>query len=121
VVQLLWELYSACPSLAEDPAKRHELHNLIAYLREHKGRMRYCDYKKAGLPLGSGGIESAVDRVVQERLRERGRRWSPDNADRMVCLRSMVLSGELPALFQRRRQAALEGIRTFLEPLQQAA
>lgn len=119
--QLVGELYRARPSVGEDPEKRHELRKLIAYVREHEHRMRYKEYEDAGLPLGSGGVESAVDQVVSERLRERGRRWHPDNADRMVCLRTTVLSGELPALFARRRQAALNAARPFLELLQHAA
>jgi hypothetical protein len=118
--QLVEELRQALPADA-DPAVLREWENLLAYLEEHREHMRYWEYEAAGLPIGSGAVESAVDLVIEERLRERGRRWRLENADRMMCLRAMVLSGELRWLFERRRAAAVEATRAFLEPLQQAA
>ena len=119
--EVIAALYRGRPNVVENPKTHHEVLNAIRYLREHRHRMRYWEYEKAGLPIGSGGIESAVDLVIEERLRERGRRWRLENADRMMCLRATVLSGELKPLFQRRRQAALEAGRAFFEPLQHAA
>lgn len=118
--RMVEELRQALPAEADAETLR-EWKNLLAYLDEHRQHMRYWDYEAAGFPIGSGAVESAVDLVIEERLRERGRRWQLENADRMLCLRAAMLSGELRPLFGRRRAAALEAARPFLEPLQQAA
>ena len=40
---------------------------LIAYYKENLKRMRYSAFKKRGLLIGSGAIESAHRNVLQER------------------------------------------------------
>lgn len=117
---MIGELYRARPSVVSDRKGHHEVLKAIRYLRQHRHRMRYWEYEEKGLPIGSGGIESAIDQVMVTRLRGPGMKWNLAHADDMLCLRGALLSGEIPAIIQRRKAACREKIRRYLEPLQQA-
>ena len=50
------------------------------------GRMR-CDlYRRRGLPVGSGIVESACKRIVGSRLKGAGRRWSKAGANAVLAI-----------------------------------
>lgn len=101
--------------------KQAEFRRLLAYLEEHRGHMRYWEYEAQGMPLGSGGIESAIDQVLTTRLKGPGMKWILAHADNMLCLRAAALSDELSGLFQRRKEVCLALRDRFLEPLPRAA
>jgi hypothetical protein len=67
----------------------------LAYLRKHgkAGRLRYARMTQKGLPIGSGGIESAIRRVVNLRLKGNGQMWLEGNAEGMILLRAAALTG----------------------------
>jgi len=72
----------------------------IDYLEKHAHRLRYDQFKKAGIPLGSGAVESAIRRVVNLRMKGNGIFWVPQNAERMLFLRCQLLSGRWQAFIQ---------------------
>ena len=55
--------------------------------------MRYPEFRKMRLPIGSGAVESAIRRVVNLRMKGNGIFWTPDNAQRMLFIRCQLLSG----------------------------
>ena len=67
----------------------------LAYLRKHlkAGRLNYDRMEKRGLPIGSGGIESTIRRVVNLRLKGNGQMWREENAEGMILLRAAALTG----------------------------
>ena len=65
----------------------------IAFFQQHAHRMRYAEFTKAGLPIGSGAVESAIRRVVNLRMKGPGIFWTPENAQRMLFIRCRLLSG----------------------------
>lgn len=67
----------------------------IAYLVKHgeAGHLRYTLFKALGLPLGSGAIESSIRRVINLRLKNSSTFWREENAESMLQLRSLVISG----------------------------
>jgi hypothetical protein len=73
---------------------KQEVTRVIEYLRKHgeAGHMDYPMYSLSGLPLGSGSIESAMRRVVNQRLKGNGIFWKPDNAECLLAIRSSILS-----------------------------
>lgn len=75
------------------PSER-ELEQLLNYLKKNKDRMHYGHYRKAGLLIGSGPIESAHRTVLQVRMKRSGQRWGEDGADKMIDLRAAVMSGK---------------------------
>jgi len=64
----------------------------IAYLRKHAPHMAYKKLRNAGLPMGSGAIESAIRRVVNQRLKGNGITWLKENAEAMLVLRAAALT-----------------------------
>ena len=66
----------------------------IEYLRKHgeAGRLSFPYYRRLGLPLGSGAIESSIRRVINNRLKGNGIFWRQSNAESMLQLRCQVLS-----------------------------
>ncbi|MFL6214567.1 MAG: hypothetical protein ACJ74J_11835, partial [Blastocatellia bacterium] len=60
--------------------------------------MRYGEYQAAGLPIGSGAVESTCKQMVTARCKQAGMRWSEAGADAMLALRSFVLNDRLDEL-----------------------
>jgi hypothetical protein len=57
------------------------------YLSNRRGQLDYAGALRAGLPIGSGEIESAHRYLVQKRLKLAGAWWRAANADHMLALR----------------------------------
>ena len=66
----------------------------IAYLRKHgeAGRMSYAHFRRIGIPLGSGAIESSIRRVINLRLKSNAMFWREPNAESMLQVRAQVIS-----------------------------
>ena len=81
--------------LADEQPANAALRTEIAYLTKHgeAGRLQYPTFRAAGLPLGSGAIESSVRRVINLRLKGNGIFWDESNAEAMLQLRAQVLTG----------------------------
>ena len=69
----------------------------LAYYGEHRKRMQYDDYYKAGWHIGSGMVESANNHVLQNRMKRPGMRWSAEGAASMIHLRATVCSDDRPS------------------------
>ena len=65
----------------------------MAYFETHASRMQYATFKAAGIPQGSGGVESAIRRVINLRLKAPGTFWTPKMAEVFLFLRAQVISG----------------------------
>jgi hypothetical protein len=71
------------------------------YFRTNAARMDYPDAKAAGLPIGSGAVESLAKHLVQLRMKRPGARWSPAGAQALLTLRAHLKSGRpLQARYQ---------------------
>ncbi len=68
-------------------ATREAARSLRHYLVTNRGRLRYGTFKAQGLRIGSGFIESAVNHVMQQRMKRPGMRWKAAGADAMIALR----------------------------------
>ena len=66
--------------------------SVCAYLETNRDRMDYKTYRKRGLLIGSGAIESAHRTVMQRRLKRSGQRWSIRGAQRVLNLRVCLMS-----------------------------
>jgi hypothetical protein len=77
----------------------------INYLEkhEHQGHMKYAQFRRQGLPLGSGAIESAVRRVINLRLKGNGLLWLEENAEAMLVLRAAALTDRWEATLEQVR------------------
>jgi hypothetical protein len=116
VERLLWEgrvddlvrEVEACVFGARGPA-RQALVDLARYYRTNATRMRYDHYRAAGLPCGSGAIESAHRHVLQKRMKLAGQHWSPERADRLAQLRAALATCGPAALYPAIRRTGSYG------------
>ena len=63
------------------------------YLRERSRFLRYSEYARVKIPLGSGVTEAACKTVVAQRLKLSGMRWTKAGAEVILDLRVMLLGG----------------------------
>ena len=64
------------------------------YLASRKEQLDYKGAKSAGVPIGSGEIESSHRFVIQKRLKIPGAWWKKDNAACMIALRVVRCNGK---------------------------
>jgi len=81
-------------------SKREALRKLTVYLKNNAERINYPAYRAAGLPIGSGPVESACKSLVGARCKLSGmRNWQYGNAEAVLALRAALQDGEFPALW----------------------
>lgn len=99
VVQEIQKLADANPEI-------EQLQTELNYLRKHgeAGRLAYPTFRGLGIPLGSGGIESSIRRVINLRLKGNGIFWREANAESMLQLRALVISDRWDARMSTMRQ-----------------
>jgi hypothetical protein len=86
----------------------------IRYLTKHSeaGRLRYHSFRRRGVPMGSGAIESAIRRVLNLRLKGNGIYWTENNAEAVFQLRAGVVSGRWEEILEHTRAAMAKDRRT---------
>src|SRR5262249_48538854 len=65
----------------------------LRYFQTHEARMQYQTFRAAGLPIGSGVVESGVRRIINLRLKGASLFWLPENAEDILYLRCQSKSG----------------------------
>ncbi len=55
--------------------------------------MKYYDFNKRGLPIGSGPIEAAAKTIVRQRMCRSGMSWSCEKGQYVLTVRAYVKSG----------------------------
>jgi Uncharacterised protein family (UPF0236) len=76
------------------------------YLSNRLGNLDYQGALEAGLPIGSGEVESGNRSVIQARLKRSGAWWKEENAEAMLALRTLRASGQWESYWEDLRQAA---------------
>ncbi len=90
----------AALDLDEVPASvRQTLSNLSDYLTTHRDHINYAHWKEAGIPIGSGMVESACTWLIQQRFKGVGMRWSDDGFNHLLHLRLLWANGRFDELF----------------------
>jgi hypothetical protein len=70
------------------------------YLRKHGLWMKYSQYRRQGMPIGSGVTEAACKTVFAERLKRSGMTWCHEGGQVILDLRVLVLSKVWPRAHQ---------------------
>ncbi len=70
-----------------------ELDTEREYWKRNRERLRFGAFRSAGLPNGSGAVESSVRRVVNLRLKGASITWTEEHAEAILHLRSYAKSG----------------------------
>lgn len=73
--------------------KRRSVDHLLHYLAQRQHLINYPQFLARGWQIGSGPTEAACKTVTQ-RLKGRGRRWNPANAEALAALAAIDQSGQ---------------------------
>jgi hypothetical protein len=85
----------------------------LTYLRNNKDRMRYDEYRRAGLPTTSSHMESTV-KMFNRRVKGTEKFWSEEGAEAILQLRADHLSETEPLkMYWETRQATATGQRRY--------
>jgi hypothetical protein len=96
-----------------ETSPRRVVADALTCLRNNKDRMRYDEYRKAGLPITSSHMESTV-KMFNRRVKGTEKFWSEEGAEAILQLRADHLSETEPLkTYWENRQAAATGRRRY--------
>lgn len=81
--------------------KRADFQRAYRYLRDRMKYLKYAEYRRLGVPLGSGVTEAGCKTVYTQRLKLSGMRWRAAGAQTILNLRVLLLSGVWDAAYER--------------------
>ncbi len=87
-------------SANKDAANAAELLTEAGYFESNKRRMEYLDRRMEGWVIGSGMIESGA-KQYQARFKGPGMQWSRKGAERLLPVRTAILSNRFDELWHR--------------------
>jgi hypothetical protein len=77
------------------PPTEHEkeiCRQTIGYFQKNKKRMKYDEFRRQGLFVGSGVVEAGCRTVIGQRLKQSGMQWTIGGANSIIALRCCYLS-----------------------------
>jgi hypothetical protein len=87
------------------PEQKEILEGEIAYFEKNKHRMRYAEFRKQGLFVGSGVVEAGCRTVIGQRLKQSGMHWTVKGANNIIALRCCILSNRWEDFWEQRVSA----------------
>ena len=90
----LEEAANELPKVAED------LNREAGYFRQHQHRMNYLEMREEEYVIGSGMVEGGA-KQYQARLCGPGMRWSRPHVEKLIPVRTAILSGRFPEVWQK--------------------
>jgi hypothetical protein len=83
--------YAQKPNLSS--ARKKELKKQRTFFANNKHRMNYAEFRRRGLPIGSGPVEAACKTLVKTRMCRSGMRWTRQGGEHILDIRTYVKSG----------------------------
>lgn len=87
------------------PEQKEILEGEIAYFEKNKARMRYADFRRQSLFVGSGVVEAGCRTVIGQRLKQSGMHWTVKGANNIITLRCCLLSNRWEDFWEQRASA----------------
>ena len=84
--------------------KDEEARKCIDYIDDNRERMRYAEFRAAGLCTSTGVVEAGCKIAIGTRLKRAGMHWTVAGADAIIALRCCKLSGRFEDFWERRAQ-----------------
>ena len=78
-------------------SERKPVDKAADYIDNNRERLQYDRALAHGLPIATGVIEGACRHLVKDRMDITGARWGLERAEAILKLRSLKISGDLPA------------------------
>ena len=85
-------------------ARRKDFATQRTFFKRNKAKMTYADFRRRGLPIGSGPVEAACKTLVKARLCRSGMRWSREGGQRILDLRTYVKSNRWDAFWAQYKE-----------------
>ena len=95
-------LCQAQTMMPEEPDSLQKIKAELHYLEENKNRMRYADFRRQGLFVGSGVIEAGCKSIIGTRLKQSGMEWTVKGANAIIALRCAISSGRFEDFWENR-------------------
>lgn len=86
-------------------SKDDQARKCIDYIESNRARMRYAEFRAAGLCTSSGVVEAGCKTAVGVRCKRAGMHWTVAGADAIIALRCCKLSGRFEDFWERRAAA----------------
>ncbi len=86
--------------------KDDEARKCVDYVDGNRARMRYADFRAAGLCTSTGVVEAGCKTAIGTRCKRAGMHWTVAGVDAIIALRCCKLSGRFEDFWERRQQAA---------------
>jgi hypothetical protein len=80
--------------VADYPHLAEKLRTEADYFERNADKMRYPEFRRQGLFVGSGVIEAGCKTVIGSRLKQSGMFWTVAGANKIIALRCCRLSGK---------------------------
>ena len=74
----------------------------VGYFEKNKERMRYAEFRRRGLFVGSGVLEAGCRTVIGQRLKQSGMHWTVRGANSIIALRCSLLSNRWEDFWENR-------------------
>jgi hypothetical protein len=84
------------------PEQKEIVKGEIAYFEKNKYRMRYAEFRRQGLFVGSGVVEAGCRTVIGQRLKQSGMHWTVKGANNIIALRCCILSNRWEDFWEQR-------------------
>jgi hypothetical protein len=84
--------------------KDEEARKCVDYVERNRQRMRYPEFRAAGLCSSTGVVEAGGKVAIGTRCKRAGMHWSVAGADAIIALRCCRLSGRFEQFWERRAQ-----------------
>ena len=84
----------------------------LGYFEKNQARMRYGEFRRQGLFIGSGVVEAGCKTVVGQRAKQSGMCWTEAGLLAVLHTRCALLGGQFDTFWDRWNSPA-HGIRTF--------
>jgi hypothetical protein len=90
---------------ASTPSLREAIRIEAAYFERNADRMRYPEFRRQHLFVGSGVIEAGCKTVIGSRLKQSGMFWTVGGANAIIALRCCHLNNRIENYWESRRAA----------------
>jgi hypothetical protein len=93
-------------ALAAHAATNDEARKCLGYVDDNRARMRYAEFRAAGLCTSTGVVEAGCKVAIGTRLKRTGMHWTVAGADAIIALRCCKLSARFEDFWERRSAGA---------------
>jgi hypothetical protein len=91
-IEEIEEVFSGLRSKERRAEAKAALDTELEYWSRNRERLRFASFREAGLPNGSGAVESSVRRVVNLRMKGASVSWLEEHAEGVLHLRAFAKS-----------------------------